>query len=109
MEGPKDHYVQLVCESVAGYLTKRHGLNKKEQQLLAYLLDDSNSMNIGDVCRSLKTTTMTLLTKTRPGLFRKVGKPGSELWNENIRQALESGDTPQFVVSRRVVFYSGRR
>jgi hypothetical protein len=107
MEG--SNYLQLVCESVAGYLAKHHTLNKKEQRLLAYLLDDSNSMNIGDVCRSLKTTTMTLLTKTRPGLFRKVGKPGSELWNENIRQALESGDTPQFVVSRRVVFYSGRR
>lgn len=108
MEAVNDHNKQLLCESVASYLAKRHALNKKEQRLLAYMLDDSNSVIIGDICKSLKTTTLTLLTKTRPELFRKIGDIGSEAWERNIQEALDSGLMPQFVTSRNILFYQGK-
>ena len=41
-------------------------LNKKEQRLFNYLLDETNSMNIGDICKALHTTVYTLLAKTEP-------------------------------------------
>ncbi|WP_410770994.1 hypothetical protein [Fontibacillus sp. BL9] len=103
-----DHYKQLLCESVASYLAKRHALNNKEQRLLAYMLNDNNSAIIGDICKSLKTTTLTLLTKTRPELFRKIGNIGSEAWEKNIQEALDSGSMPQFVTSRNIHFYQGK-
>lgn len=105
----KDHYKQLVCESVVAYLAKRYALNKKEQQLLAYFLDDRPSPIIGDICRALKTTPRNLLSKTQPELFRKVGAPGSKAWETNIHAALESGDMPELVTSRRIKFIRGKR
>lgn len=102
MEFVSDNYKQLVCESAASYLANKHSLNKKEQRYLAYMLNDNNSMIIGDMLKELKTTVITLLGNTRPSLFRKLGDPGSEEWDKNIREAIDSGEMPQIVERRHI-------
>lgn len=104
METVDEHYMQLLCENTASFLAKTHGLNKKEQRLLAYFLNDSNSPIIGDICRTLKTTVWTLLSKTQPELLRKIGKPGSEEWDRNIKNALDSGAMPEIVTRKFINF-----
>ena|GEM_PF-4128987 len=69
----------MTCTEVAQILSGPYGLTKKEQRLLAYLLDDDNSRKIGDVCKALKTTARTLLYKTQPSLNKKLDQiPVSE-------------------------------
>lgn len=90
MEIVNDHYKQLVCEIAASYIAKKHSLNKKEQKYLAYMLNDNNSMIIGDMLKALKTTGIIMLGKTRPSLFIKLGNTGSQEWDKNIQEAINS-------------------
>lgn len=64
--------LEMTCEEVATTIAKEYGLNKKEQRLFAYLLNDNNSKNVGDICKALKTTPMTLIGKTKPSLDMKL-------------------------------------
>lgn len=64
--------LEMTCEEVAATIGKEYGLNKKEQRLFAYLLDDNNSKNVGNICKALKTTPMTLIGKTKPSLDKKL-------------------------------------
>ncbi|MNW38173.1 hypothetical protein D3C74_152320 [compost metagenome] len=66
--------MDMTPEEMAATLAKEYGLNRKEQRLLAYDLDDSKSRNIGDMCTELKTTPFTLLGKTRPSLNQKMSR-----------------------------------
>ncbi|AJS59868.1 hypothetical protein [Paenibacillus sp. IHBB 10380] len=71
--------VEMTCTEVAEILTDPYGLTKKEQRLLAYLLEEGNSRKIGDVCKALKTTPRTLLYKTQRSLNKKLDQiPESE-------------------------------
>lgn len=62
----------MSCQEAAEEIAKEYGLTKKEKDLLAYLLDDEKSKNIGDICKALRTTPRTLLAKTKPSLDRKL-------------------------------------
>jgi hypothetical protein len=64
--------LSMTCSQVAEILGNKYGMKAKEKALLAYLLDDSKSRNIGDMCRALKTTARTLLSKTQPELTKKL-------------------------------------
>ncbi|MED1948975.1 hypothetical protein [Brevibacillus centrosporus] len=64
--------LEMTCEEAAEEIAKEYGLTKKEKDLLAYLLDDEKSKNIGDICKALRTTPRTLLGKTKPSLNRKL-------------------------------------
>lgn len=44
----------------------------KEQRYVDYMANESNSRNIGDICRALHTTPRTLLGKTAPEVDRKI-------------------------------------
>ena len=73
----------MTCQEAAEEIAKEYGLTKKEKDLLAYLLDDEKSKNIGDICRALRTTPRTLLGKTKPSLNRKldqIGDYGHDSW-----------------------------
>lgn len=88
--------LKMTCEEVVETLAGPYRLNKKEQRLLAYLLDDSKSKKIGDICTALKTTAWTLISKTKPELERKIDAVGSEAWKRDLESALKSSS-----VSRR--------
>ncbi|WP_409175498.1 hypothetical protein [Brevibacillus fortis] len=62
----------MTCQGAAEEIAKGYGLTKKEKDLLAYLLDDENSKNIGDICKALRTTPRTLIGETKPSLVRKL-------------------------------------
>lgn len=64
--------LEMTCQEAADEIAKEYGLTKKEKDLLAYLLDDEKSKNIGDICRALRTTPRTLLGKTKPSLNKKL-------------------------------------
>ncbi|MEK4882653.1 MULTISPECIES: hypothetical protein [Paenibacillus] len=98
--------LEMTCEEVATALARPYRLNKKEQRLLAYLLDDSKSKNIGDICRALKTTAWTLLGKTKPELERKIDAVGSEAWKRDLEAALKSSSISKREVSQWVQMFS---
>lgn len=98
--------LEMTCEEVAITLARPYRLNKKEQRLLAYLLDDSKSKNIGDICRALKTTAWTLLSKTKPELERKIDAVGSEAWKRDLEAALQSSSVSKHEVSQWVQMFS---
>jgi len=64
--------LEMTAQEAAEEIAKEYGLTKKEKDLLAYLLDDEKSKNIGDICRALRTTPRTFLGKTKPSLNRKL-------------------------------------
>lgn len=98
--------MEMTCEEVAVTLAGPYRLNKKEQRLLAYLLDDSKSKNIGDICRALKTTARTLIGKTKPDLERKIDAVGSEAWKRDLESALKSSSVSKRDVSQWIYLYS---
>ncbi|MEK5028715.1 hypothetical protein [Paenibacillus sp. FSL M7-1046] len=98
--------LEMTCEEVAATLAKPYRLNIKEQRLLAYLLDDSKSKNIGEICRALKTTAWTLLSKTKPELERKIEAVGSEAWKRDLESALKSSSVSKRDVSQWIYLYS---
>ncbi|MEK4196002.1 hypothetical protein NYE59_23195 [Paenibacillus sp. FSL L8-0323] len=98
--------MEMTCEEVADTLAGPYRLNKKEQRLLAYLLDDSKSKNIGDICRALKTTARTLIGKTKPDLERKIDAVGSEAWKRDLESALKSSSVSKRDVSQWIYLYS---
>ncbi|MEK4880146.1 MULTISPECIES: hypothetical protein [Paenibacillus] len=100
--------MEMTCEEVAVTLAGPYRLNKKEQRLLAYLLDDSKSKNIGDICRALKTTARTLIGKTKPDLERKIDAVGSEAWKRDLEAALKSSSVSKREVSQWLYLYSGK-
>jgi len=51
--------------------TLNERLSVKEFKLFMYLAVESNSRNIGDICKALHTTPLTLLSKTKPNMERK--------------------------------------
>lgn len=82
--------LEMTCDEVVAQLARPYRLNMKEQRLLAYLLDDSKSKKIGDICRALKTTARTLIGKTKPNLERKIDAVGSESWKRDLEAALKN-------------------
>ncbi|WP_342435934.1 hypothetical protein NSS79_20645 [Paenibacillus sp. FSL L8-0436] len=98
--------LEMTCEEVAETLAGPYRLNKKEQRLLAYLLDDSKSKNIGDICRALKTTAWTLLSKTKPELERKIDAVGTGAWKRDLEAALQSSSVSKREVSEWLYLYS---
>ncbi len=64
----------MTPQEAAEEIAKEYGLTKKEKDLLAYLLDEKKSKNIGDICRALRTTPRTLLGKTKPSLDSKLDR-----------------------------------
>jgi hypothetical protein len=100
--------MEMTCEEVADTLAGPYRLNKKEQRLLAYLLDDSKSKNIGDICRALKTTARTLIGKTKPDLERKIDVVGSEAWKRDLEAALKSSSISKQEMSQWLYLYSGK-
>lgn len=98
--------MEMTCEEVAVTLAGPYRLNKKEQRLLAYLLDDSKSKNIGDICRALKTTARTLIGKTKPDLERKIDAVGSEAWKRDLEAALKSSSISEREMSQWLYLYS---
>ncbi|WP_189026109.1 hypothetical protein [Paenibacillus albidus] len=98
--------LEMTCEEVAETLAGPYRLNKKEQRLLAYLLDDNKSKNISDICKALKTTTWTLLSKTKPELERKIDAVGSEAWKRDLEAALKSSSVSKREMSQWLYLYS---
>ncbi|WP_143191977.1 hypothetical protein [Paenibacillus helianthi] len=98
--------LEMTCEEVASTLAGPYRLNKKEQRLLAYLLDDSKSKIIRDICKALKTTTWTLLGKTKPELIRKIEAVGSEAWKRDLEAALQSSSVYKREVSQWLYLYT---
>ncbi|MFF2907932.1 hypothetical protein [Paenibacillus sp. NPDC057934] len=82
--------LKMTCEEVAASLAKPYRLSKKGHRLLAYLLDDSKSENIGHICKALNTMPRTLIGKTKPGLVRKIDTVGAEAWERDMEAALQS-------------------
>lgn len=97
--------LEMTCEEVAAELAGPYRLNKKEQRLLAYLLDDGKSKKIGDICKALKTTAWTLLRKTRPELERKIEAVGSEAWKRDLETALKSRSVSKRAVNQWMYLY----
>lgn len=65
----------------------------KKEQLLADLLEKTptESLNIGETCKALKTTPLTLLNKTIPGLHKKLEAYASEAQVAAARKAANYG------------------
>lgn len=98
--------LEMTSEEVAAELAGPYRLNKKEQRLLAYLLDDSKSKIIRDMCKALKTTTWTLLSKTKPELERKIDAVGSEAWKRDLHEALKNSSVSKREVSQWIYLFS---
>lgn len=98
--------LEMTCEEVAAELAGPYRLNKKEQRLLAYLLDDSKSKNIGDICRALKTTARTLISRTKPELEKKIDAVGSEAWKRDLYEALKNSSISNREVSQWIYLFS---
>lgn len=98
--------LEMTCEEVAAEIAGPYRLNKKEQRLLAYLLDDSKSKKIGDICRAIKTTAWTLLSKTKPNLERKIDAVGSETWKRDLEVALKNSSVSKREVSQWLYLFS---
>lgn len=64
----------MTPEEVASTLKAAYGLTKKEERLLAYQMGNPGKRNIGEVCKILKTTPMTLF-KTKASLDEKMRAP----------------------------------
>ncbi|WP_340394905.1 hypothetical protein [Paenibacillus sp. FSL E2-0177] len=94
--------VEMIVAEIAG----PYRLNKKEQRLLAYLLDESKSKNIGDICKALKTTPITLCTKTKPQLERKIDAVGSEAWKRDLEAALKNSSVSKCEFSQWIPLFS---
>jgi hypothetical protein len=98
--------VEMTCEEVVSEIAGPYRLNKKEQRLLAYLLDESKSKNIGDICKALKTTPITLCTKTKPQLERKIDAVGSEAWKRDLEAALKNSSVSKREFSQWIYLFS---
>ncbi|MEK3867975.1 hypothetical protein MHH60_31445 [Paenibacillus sp. FSL H7-0716] len=98
--------LEMTCEEVVSEIAGPYRLNKKEQRLLAYLLDDSKSKNIGDICKALKTTARTLIGKTKPDLERKIDAVGSEAWKRDLEAALKNSSVSKHEFSQWIYLFS---
>ncbi|MFF2016237.1 hypothetical protein [Paenibacillus sp. NPDC058177] len=98
--------LEMTCEEVVAEIAGPYRLNKKEQRLLAYLLDDCKSKNIGDICRALNTTARTLIGKTKPELERKIDAVGTEAWKRDLNAALQSSSVSKREVSQWLRLFS---
>lgn len=74
---------QMTSEEAAAILAKPYKLTRKEQRLLAYDMDrkPGDGKTIGDACRDLRTTPMTLF-KTRRSLEEKMNRKLDEVLKE---------------------------
>ncbi|NOU82517.1 hypothetical protein GC101_26995 [Paenibacillus sp. LMG 31459] len=98
--------IEMTYGEIAATLAGPYRLNKKEQRLLAYLLDDSKSRRVGDIRKALKTTSRTLLGKTRPELEKKIGAAGSESWKRNLEASIRSGSVSNREARQWVLLFS---
>jgi hypothetical protein len=70
----------------------------KEHRYLEYASNKNNSLNIGDMCKALKTTPRTLIGKTIPEAIRKY-----KIWE----QRLEELEIEYGLKDRKVITFPG--